>query len=170
VSRKVLSAELVAAYRATEYRVAAQDPFTLHVDQHSAALAKLFRDTGNTQAGFLTADNPFSVPASERANRFKQALLRFLLPESSLPTVAHDPTGRWPDEHGFLVMGWSLRAVKALGITFGQNAVLWMGEDAVPKLVLLGRIGGGARLKCGSALRFAAQAEEWLPPALPPSL
>jgi hypothetical protein len=137
VSRKVLSAELVAAYRATEYRVAAEVPFTLHVDRHSHALATLFRDTGHSRASFMTPDNPFSVPSSERANRFKRALLRFLLPESSLPTVAHDPTERWPDEHGFLVMGWSLRAVKALGITFGQNAVLWMGEDAVPKLVLL---------------------------------
>jgi hypothetical protein len=83
----VLSADLVAAYRATEYRVAAEVPFTLHVDQHSAALAKLFRDTGNTQASFLTADNPFSVPASERANRFKHALLRLLLRDSRLATA-----------------------------------------------------------------------------------
>jgi Protein of unknown function (DUF3293) len=127
VSRKVLSAELVAAYRATEYRVAAQIPFTLHVDQRSPALAELFRDAGHCRASFMTPDNPFSVPSSERANRFKRALLRFLLPESSLPTVAHDLTGRCPDEHGFLVMGWSLRAVKALRVTFNQNAVLWMG-------------------------------------------
>jgi hypothetical protein len=34
-------------------------------------------------------------------------------------------------------MGWSMRAVKALGVTFGQNAVLWIGKDAAPKLVLL---------------------------------
>jgi hypothetical protein len=137
VSRKVLSAELVAAYRATEYRVAAAVPFTLHVDRHSEALAKLFHDTGNSRASFLTADNPFSVPASENANRFKHVLLSFLLPESRLAVVAHDPTGRWPDEHGFLVMGWSMRSVKALGHTFRQNAVLWVGKDAVPKLVLL---------------------------------
>jgi hypothetical protein len=136
VSRK-LSPDLVAAYRATEYRVAAPEPFTLHVDRHSEALAKLYRDTGNSRASFLTADNPFSVPASENANRFKHVLLSFLLPESRLATVAHDPTGLWPDEHGFLVMGWSLRSVKALGHTFRQNAVLWMGKDAVPKLVLL---------------------------------
>jgi len=61
MSKKALSADLVAAYRATEYRVSAQEPFTLHVDQHSKALAKLYRDTGNTRASFLTADNPFSV-------------------------------------------------------------------------------------------------------------
>jgi hypothetical protein len=63
--------------------------------------------------------------------------LSFLLPESRLAVVAHNPTGRSPDEHGFLVMGWSMRAVKALAHTFRQNAVLWMGKDAVPKLVLL---------------------------------
>jgi Protein of unknown function (DUF3293) len=90
-------------------------PFTLHVDQRSPALAKLFRDTGNTRASFLTADNPFSVPASERANRFKHALLRLLLPESLLATTAVDPTGRWPDERGFLVMGWSMRSAIPLG-------------------------------------------------------
>jgi len=71
----------------------------------------------------MTPDNPFSVPSSERANRFKRALLRLLLPDSRLATTAHDPTGRWPDEHSFLVMGWSMRSVKALGHTFGQNAV-----------------------------------------------
>jgi hypothetical protein len=47
------------------------------------------------------------------------------------------PTGRWPDEHGYLVLGRTMRTVKALGVTFGQNAGLWMGKDAVPKLVLL---------------------------------
>jgi hypothetical protein len=104
VSRKVLSADLVAAYRATEYRVAAQVPFTLHVDRHSEALAKLFCDAGNTRASFLTADNPFSVQATGEANRFKHAFLRVLLPESRLAAVAHDPTGHWPDEHGFLVL------------------------------------------------------------------
>jgi hypothetical protein len=67
MSKKGLSADLVAAYRATEYRVSVQEPFTLHVDQHSKALAKLYRDTGNTRASFLTADNPFSVPASAAA-------------------------------------------------------------------------------------------------------
>jgi hypothetical protein len=46
------------------------------------------------------------------------------------------PTGRWPDEHGYLVLGRTMRTVKALGVTFGQNAGLWMGKDAVPKLVL----------------------------------
>jgi hypothetical protein len=132
-----LSPELIAAYRATEYRVAAAVPFTLHVDRHSEALAKLYRDTGNNRASFLTADNPFSVPASENANRFKHVLLNFLLPAARLAVVAHDPTGHWPDEHGFLVMGWSMRSVKAIARTFRQNAVLWMGKDAVPKLVLL---------------------------------
>jgi hypothetical protein len=96
VSRKVLSAELVAAYLATEYSVAAAVPFT-----PLSAPASLFRDTGNSRAGFMTANNPFSVPASEQANRFKRALLRFLLPDSRLAAVAHDPTGRWPDEQGF---------------------------------------------------------------------
>jgi hypothetical protein len=73
----------------------------------------------------MTPDNPFSVPSSERANHFKHALLRVLLAESRLAAMAHDRTGRWPDERGFLVMGWSMRSVKALGHTFGQNTVLW---------------------------------------------
>jgi hypothetical protein len=64
-------------------------------------------------------------------------MLRLLLPDSRFATIAHDPTGYWPDEHGFLVMGWSLRAIKALGHTLRQNAVLWVGKDAVPKLLLL---------------------------------
>jgi hypothetical protein len=67
MSKKALRADLVAAYRATAYRVGAQEPFTLHVDQRSKALAKLYRDTGHSRASFFTADNPFSVPASAAA-------------------------------------------------------------------------------------------------------
>jgi hypothetical protein len=71
------------------------------------------------------------VPASEQANRFKHALLRLLLPDFRLATTAVDPTGRWPDEHGFLVLGWSMGSVKALGHTFGQNTVLWWARRGV---------------------------------------
>jgi hypothetical protein len=63
---------------------------------------------------------------------------------AAFPAVRVQPADHRPRSHRavprrtrFLVMGWSLRAVKALRVTFNQNAVLWMGKDAVPKLVLL---------------------------------
>jgi hypothetical protein len=102
----------------------------------SAALRNESIAIGLRTPRFISAQYPGTF-LHPRVKQDQRALLRFLLPESRLATTAIDPTGKWPDEHGFLVMGWSLRSVKALGHTFGQNAVLWVGKDAVPKLVLL---------------------------------
>jgi hypothetical protein len=46
--KKALSTDLAAAYRATEYWVSAQVPFTRNVARHSQTLAKLFAIPGKT--------------------------------------------------------------------------------------------------------------------------
>lgn len=45
--------------------------------------------------------------------------------------------GDWPGEESYLVIGLDLIAAKRLGDTFEQNALVWVGADGVPKLVLL---------------------------------
>jgi hypothetical protein len=94
MSKKALRADLVAAYRATAYRVGAQEPFTLHVDQRSKALAKLYRDTGHSRASFFTADNPFSVPASAAAR--PDVAWPAAISSTSLPSPAHHLDDRLP--------------------------------------------------------------------------
>ena len=45
--------------------------------------------------------------------------------------------GEWESEDSFLVLGISLEGAQELGAAYGQNAIVWCGEDAIPKLVLL---------------------------------
>ncbi|MBI0412378.1 MAG: DUF3293 domain-containing protein, partial [Nitrosospira sp.] len=40
-------------------------------------------------------------------------------------------------EKGFLAVGVDLVTAQRLGDQYGQNAILWADEDAVPRLVLL---------------------------------
>ena len=53
-----------------------------------------------------------------------------------------DPSGNWSSEHGFLVLGLELEDAKGVGVFFRQNAIVWVGQDAVPQLVMLVDDGG----------------------------
>jgi hypothetical protein len=48
-----------------------------------------------------------------------------------------DPSGGWPPEESFLVLGLGLEAARTLGREFHQNALLWTDHDAIPRLILL---------------------------------
>jgi Protein of unknown function (DUF3293) len=50
---------------------------------------------------------------------------------------AGHPSGAWPPELSFFALGISERAARDLGRRFDQDAVVWAGADAVPRLLLL---------------------------------
>ena len=132
--------ELIRAYEATDFRVLEPQEFTLRVGQRSAELQSLYVDMGVTCAGYLTAWNPFSKEASELENEnAQQQLLRQLSLDGfpALNALGIDPSGDWPGEESVFVPGLSLDRAKLLGSKFGQNAIVWVGPDAVPQLVLL---------------------------------
>lgn len=132
--------ELILAYEATDFRVLEPQEFTLRVGQRSAELQSLYVDMGVTCAGYLTAWNPFSKEASELENEnAQQQLLRQLSLDGfpALNALGIDPSGDWPGEESVFVPGLSLDRAKLLGSKFGQNAIVWVGPDAVPQLVLL---------------------------------
>lgn len=132
--------ELILAYEATDFRVLEPQEFTLRVGQRSAELQSLYVDMGVTCAGYLTAWNPFSKEASELENEnAQQQLLRQLSLEGfpALNALGIDPSGDWPGEESLFVPGLSLDRAKLLGSKFGQNAIVWVGPDAMPQLVLL---------------------------------
>jgi hypothetical protein len=117
--------------------------FVLHIDEYSQPLSRLFTASGYRCAAFITASNPFSVPHGVEENlaacaRFRDELLRrSCRPEQILDGEGRDPTGAWPGERSFLVLGLDLETSMLLGREFGQNALVWAGEDAIPRLVLL---------------------------------
>ncbi len=153
-----VSDELVAAYRSTDYRIESRlgldcDTIILRVDLHSEPLAQLLAVSGHGCAAFITACNPFSLPQNPEANlkdcaRLRDRLncqLRHHATQSTQSAHAHqiiegmscDSSGAWPAEKSFLALGLDLEVSQAIGSEFRQNAIIWSGPDAVPRLILL---------------------------------
>ena len=131
---------LIKAYEETEYRVTQGHPLVLRVNVPSPELASLYKAKGASCAAFITACNPFSRMLSNEDNAKRQAELAAELKRRSLSFfagVGQHPSGNWPGEHSFLVLGLALEAARSLGKAYEQNAVIWCGPDAVPRLVLL---------------------------------
>ena len=139
-SGSVIEAATVQAYRETHYRVLGDDGFTLVVDVPSPALLAAHRRHRVDASAFLTACNPHSVRQAAASNAEAQARLARELRSRSLAFVdgiGEHPHNGWPGEASFLVFGLALESAKVLGAQFGQNAIVWAGADAVPRLVML---------------------------------
>jgi hypothetical protein len=135
-----LPAELIRAYAETEYRVSGDPGFVLRIDVPSPELLALHARLGVTSSAFVTACNPRSRPLPATENAARQAgLLEAIgkLGLVALPGIGQHPRGDWPGEESWLVPGLSLASAQALGTRFGQNAIVWAGADAIPRLVLL---------------------------------
>lgn len=134
---------LLRAYRATQYYVDdAPHSFVLRVEARSPELLALYARSGVSQAAYLTACNPRSrvLPAAENAARMAELA-------SALAAAGYalrhgrgaDPSGQWAAEESVLVLGMIEAEARAWGRRFGQNAVLWAGEDGVVRLVWCAR-------------------------------
>ncbi len=131
---------LLEAYVQTDYRVFGAPGFTLRVGTRSADLARIFAEHGIATAAFITAFNPFSMELSQEENTRRQDELRdvvFTLGLRFMEGIGQHPSNGWPGEESLLILGGPLKQMRALGAQFGQNAIVWVGADAVPKLVLL---------------------------------
>lgn len=131
---------MILAYEAAEYHVRGASPFVLRIGQYNAELACLLADEGMPSAAFITACNPHgqllgAADNAARTNALGAELERFA--PRVLPAHGVDPTGRWPDEPGFLALGCPPAIVEALGRRHRQNGIVLCGGDAVPRLVLL---------------------------------
>jgi hypothetical protein len=135
-----LDASLIQAYRETHYRVDGASGLTLLVDEYSPELAALHLKHGVTCSAFITACNPNSVALSEAQNMMRQTDLAVDLQQlglDCLEVIGQHPHNDWPGEPSYLVFGLAMQAAKTLATRLEQNAFIWSGEDAVPKLVLL---------------------------------
>jgi len=131
----------VRAYLATDYRIGHTDQhIVLHVGQRSEHLADLFLSHGVTCGAFLTAYNPQGRQQADAANDRAHADLTTQL--RLLGTPAIDGSGReegtdWPAERSYFALGLPLDAARAIGTHFDQDAIVWVGSDSVPQLILL---------------------------------
>lgn len=130
---------LISAYRETDYIVRAAPEFVMRIDQPCAALAAYYTRRHIAAACVITACNPFSQPLPDAENLARQARLEQELQQAGwhwLPAVGRHPTNGWPPEAGCFVEGMSEEAASEWGRRHGQNAVVWCGEDAIPRLLL----------------------------------
>lgn len=141
MARSEISADHITAYRQTDYRSGfGPDAIILRVDSRSEPLSELYASSGHRCAVFITAHNPFSETHSAEANDAAHARLRAELTRQTSHVIegaGADPSGAWPEEKSFLALGVGLEASKALGTQFRQNAIVWAGNDAIPRLILL---------------------------------
>ncbi len=130
----------IQAYLETHYQVHGFSPTLLKIGEGNATLAAIHRSNGVEASAFVTACNPFSEPLDDAANAERQKILAVELTQRGLTFiegVGQHPSNDWAGEASFLVLGVSVEEAKELGARFGQNAIVWAGSDAVPKLVLL---------------------------------
>jgi hypothetical protein len=136
-----IPADLVEQYRRTEYHVDFPGaPFLLRVERPSPDLAALLAREKVSTAAFMTAYNPFSRKATDEENRAANERLRRELDEAEfevLPARAVNPLGDWPVEHSFLILGMERALAEQFGRRYEQNAIVFAGEDSLPRLVLL---------------------------------
>jgi len=137
----VVPTGLIGAYRGTDYRVFHPDGhFSLRVGQYSPEAAKLLAQGCWTNAVFITADNPFSEMLSEAENQQRRRELLSCL--KAVSPLVFEGEGRgedpvWPPERSFFALGIDHKRACRIGEQFGQNAIVELGPDAIPQLILL---------------------------------
>lgn len=136
----VIDPGTIQAYLETDYHVRGDVPVTLNVGVANPTLLTLYRLQHVESCAFITACNPLGQAVDETINLDRQTSLAHELQFRSLTFIegiGQHPTNKWPGESGFLVLGVSLEAAKALGIKYEQNAIIWSGPAAIPLLILL---------------------------------
>lgn len=141
LAQSEIAAETIEAYRKTNYHFGyGTDLITLRIDTRSEALSQLYTSSGYTCGAFITAYNPCGQTQSPEANEAAHARLREELNTLSpiiIEGAGADPTGDWLEEKSFFALGINLETAKSIGIFHKQDAIIWVGADAVPKLILL---------------------------------
>lgn len=134
---------LIESYLGSDFLVHASSyasAFTLRVGDVSPELSALYRATGCTTSAFITAWNPYSVTQPEDVNQSAQSRLVREVEAEDLKCLAgtgFDPKYPGSGEDSILVLGLSQQQAIEWGNRFEQNAIVWVGADACPELLLL---------------------------------
>lgn len=139
-TQTAVATSLIDVYRESHYHIAGAQPALLLLDTYSANLAAIHQRAGVTHSVFITACNPRSAPLDAATNAQRQDLLAQTLQQHRVAFIdawGEHPSNGWPKEPSFLALGLSLEMAKIVGRHFDQNAILYSGEEAVMRLVLL---------------------------------
>jgi hypothetical protein len=133
----LISEQLLAAWMATEYRIfIGAETLVMRIDHRNADLGGLLDAAGVESAAFVTAWNPRSTVVSDEANGRAQEALIGKLETAGLgwwPGAGIDPASGHAED-SFLILGIGAEEAEALAGAFGQDAIVLVGRDCVPKL------------------------------------
>lgn len=131
----------INAYLATCYKIIdASEQIILRIGQRSLALSELLAKQGVDCGALITSFNPLGTIQSDQANRAAHTQLGLLFKHAgitTLPALGCDETLAWPEEKSYFALGLSKEESKLIGQRFNQDAIVWVGPDAVAQLVLL---------------------------------
>ena len=135
-----LPAELFKAYIDTAYRVYdGNNVETLRIGEESDFMTARMRQLEVTTACLITAWNPYSEPAGDTENRARNAALETEIRNAGLlllPGKGENTRGGWPGEESILVFGPTRALATRWCRQFRQHAVVWVGSNGVPLLLL----------------------------------
>lgn len=141
MSESLIHPDKVRAYLATDYRLGHTDQdIVLTVGKQSERLATLFDSSGVDCGAFLTAYNPRGAQQSEQANNIAHAQLAARLSHLGLEVIegsGSEAGTDWQAERSYFALGLTLEDAKSIGLHFDQDAIVWVGSEAVPQLILL---------------------------------
>ena len=141
LAQSVIAKNLISGYRGTDYQIGADfDSISLRIDQYSEPFAKLLTASKHPCAAIISAYNPCSQLQSNEENLAAHESLKNYFGRHSylmIESLNIDPTDLWPAEKSFFVLSLDLSTAKLLGQQFKQNAIVWIGSDAIPRLILL---------------------------------
>jgi len=132
--------ELLQAFSGTDYRVSVtgEGVLTVRVGRRHEALDRMLVDRS---WAIITAFNPGAEPRGSADNRARHQGLRERAEQAGWqchPTINRDPSGRWPDEPGLLLVGIEAAAAAELAGQFGQAAFVSGRPGEIARLQLLG--------------------------------
>ena len=141
VDQTQIHPDKIRAYLATNYRLGHTDQdIVLTIGKHSERLATLFACNSVHCGAFVTAYNPQGAIQCEGANAQGHAELANKLQEMGVKAIESSGSEvgtEWPAEKSYFAFGLALEPAKAIGAHFRQDAIVWVGPDATPQLVLL---------------------------------
>lgn len=130
----------IDAYRQAIYMVDTYPPFEFKVDEYSEPLIQLLRIKNAKTAAWITACNPYGNKQTPEKNKFLQDKLFQLINEKGLEYTTGrgiDSQHRQAPEESLLLFNIALDEAIEIGKLFNQNAILWIGENSIPRLELL---------------------------------
>jgi hypothetical protein len=136
-----VSQDLVQAYLGTSYTAQTDaGAISLKIGVRSDEIRKLLAASEASGAAFITAENPYSARQTPAVNAERQRQLGDDLSAMGItyfPGEGQGEDANWLAEASFLALGIDREAACDLGRKYGQNAIVWVGSDGVPELVLL---------------------------------